>query len=223
MTYYQGGKNRIGREIAGEILENSDDTLPYFEPFMGMLGVGKWIMEDSIDNDIGREFTFCDKSEDIVCMWQAAKDGWKPPMTCPGNAFNKLKHSDELSARRTFIGHACAFNGNYFSTHRCVHLKKDGVKPQAERVSLIGDLLNDVDAKLPNAKSYKSFKPNGSVIYCDPPYKGNNLNGGINRKDFTKNKFRFNKYSNSKFKYRYFNKYFYWDKKDLYKFTNQYR
>ena len=44
-------------------------------------------------------------------------------------------------------------------------------------------MLDNTNSSI-DVKSYSEYNPKNCVIYCDPPYKGNKLNGGINRKDF---------------------------------------
>ncbi len=81
MTSYQGGKKRPARKIHAVLREIEADltggkTLSYFEPFVGMASV----LYRFTDED--RSLYACDANEDLICMWRAVQDGWKPPRSC---------------------------------------------------------------------------------------------------------------------------------------------
>lgn len=169
MTYYQGGKKRLGKEISKKILEienlySNDAPLPYFEPFCGMLGVAIHITQDNPN----RQIYMNDYNPDIISMWNAVKNGWEPPKTVSEKKFNELKKSAKSSPERGFVGFACSYNGNLFGGFRTGIFLKNSRKS----VLKYKDFINDF--KFTNL-SYTNFNPKGMLIYCDPPYKNNDV------------------------------------------------
>jgi len=168
MTYYQGGKKRLGKEISEKIIEiekkYSDYNLPYFEPFCGMLGVAVHIRHDNLD----RNMYMNDYNPDIINMWKAIKKGWEPPKTVSKKKFNELKESKMSTPERGFVGFACSYNGNLFAGFRTGIFLKNSRKAVLE----YGDYIKNF--KFTN-KSYTEFEPKNMLIYSDPPYKNNQL------------------------------------------------
>lgn len=170
MTAYQGGKKRIGKKIYTviDIIENDispDDKLPYFEPFIGMAGVMRHF---SILND--RETYASDLNEDIILMWKAVQKGWKPPTTCTPEKYEKLKNNKKHSAERGFLGVVASFGCTFFNSYR-----KDN-KFIMEGVRGIENIREDImSVNFLESQSYNEFNPKGMLIYCDPPYKNNNI------------------------------------------------
>jgi site-specific DNA-adenine methylase len=122
MTAYQGGKKRIGKKIHDAILaveENLSpfEKLPYFEPFVGMGGV---LRHFGKDND--RDLSASDVNTDLIMMWNALKKGWKPPLKCSREQYDKLKQSKKHSAARAFVGVVASFGTNFFHAYR-LHLE----------------------------------------------------------------------------------------------------
>jgi DNA adenine methylase len=168
MTYYQGGKKRLGKEICNIILDiekkYSDKPLTYFEPFCGMLGVAIHVTKK---NPV-RDMIMNDYNPDIISMWKAVQEGWKPPKTVSKKFFNELKNSDKSTAERGFVGFACSYNGNLFHGFRTGIFLKNSRKTVIDYSEYIQDFifLN---------KSYEDYSPKDMLIYCDPPYKNNGL------------------------------------------------
>jgi site-specific DNA-adenine methylase len=168
MPVYSGGKAKIGKEIANEIVKLEKkykwENKEYFEPFSGMLGVASHFAEKKrkvIANDINK---------DIILMWKKIKKGWKLPVKCTKKKFMKLKYSDEHSAERGFYGVACTYSGIFYAGYRPGN--KDQHFFNRSRNSII-----DVSRHLPYikfySKNYTSFEPSNMTIYCDPPYINN--------------------------------------------------
>lgn len=177
MTSYQGGKQRLGKEIY-EIISSLEEylldniSLPYFEPFCGMCGVMKHFAQNNSSN---RKLTACDYNKDIILLWQALQKGWKPPAKCSKEVYFKLKYSTHNSAKRGFVGTVCSFGGIFFGGYRPV---KSYDRPEYNYVKNSGENLIETAAlmkqvKFLNSQSYDKFNPKGYLIYCDPPYIGN--------------------------------------------------
>jgi hypothetical protein len=73
MTAYHGGKQRIGKQLAEVIVDESIE----------MLGVYRHIpelFEEEGFEDL--QYLAGDANESVVLMWRAAQKGWRPPAQC---------------------------------------------------------------------------------------------------------------------------------------------
>lgn len=179
MTSYQGGKKRIGKriykvisDIENMILGDDNEKLPYFEPFVGMGGVLRHFAKEP-----NRKTSACDANIDLIMMWKALQNGWKPPTNITRKEYDRLKNSSEHSAKRAFIGIVASFGSNFFSAYRLDYSnKKYKMKFIMEGYNGLMNILPDIETtRFLNARSYDRFKPKGKLIYCDPPYVGNKL------------------------------------------------
>lgn len=168
-TAFHGGKQKQGKKIAqaiyNVIYEHGFDPKGYAEPFTGMCGVYHHI-PSLLGNDI--EYKAGDISESVIAMWNKAQKGWSPPSHCSEEEYNKLKAEGKTSALRGFIGHACAFGGQYFGTFNKSRENTAHLASQSKNVK-------EIAAELKNTTfthgSYEQFSDlEGYVIYCDPPY-----------------------------------------------------
>src|ERR1700677_5110033 len=114
MTTYQGGKKRIGKRIYEVISAVEEELipgekLPYFEPFCGMCSI---LRHFAAEGD--RPVLACDVHPDLILMWKALQQGWKPPLKCSKKHYMELKVS-KPSPERAVIGFAGSFGGNFFT------------------------------------------------------------------------------------------------------------
>lgn len=173
MASLHGGKQRIGKQLAKIIFDESVDIedeydfpiCGYCEPFAGMLGVYKHI-PDLFDNP-KMKYKAGDVNKSIIKMWQAAQKGWKPPTTISESTYNKLKKSTD-SALKGYVGHQYSFGGAFFNGYAPKYGKNKDSSPASNNVVNIGVETQDV---LFSSGSYKQFSNlKNYVIYCDPPY-----------------------------------------------------
>jgi site-specific DNA-adenine methylase len=174
---YQGGKKRLGKEIA-HVLHNYEMTrygqlsTSYWEPFVGMNGVMKHIISPT-----GRKRYGSDNNLDVIKLWQACQQGWLPNNELINNIdeeqYNQWKNSTSSSAERAFVGCAYGFGGSYFSSFAPKYDKtnRDYGKGAMKSLAAIVPFVQDV---LYNHFSYDEIKiPQTEprmMIYCDPPY-----------------------------------------------------
>lgn len=164
MCRYMGGKGKIGKHIAKRIKEIEEkipiETETYFEPFIGMCGVMR--------NMGSRKKIACDLSPDIICLWRAMKDGWKPPNFLTQEEVIFQKESSP-SALRCFAAYGCSYGGICFSSYLG---KYNGGREEIDRSSRsiirVSKQVDDV-VFLDNT-SYDQHNPKNMTIYCDPPY-----------------------------------------------------
>lgn len=185
MTTYQGGKKRIGKRISKVIKriekELINDRFPYFEPFCGMCGV---LSHFSFDND--RPVYASDIHPDLILMWKAVQKGWKPPRKCSRKQYLKLKQSPP-SPKRAFIGFSASFGGNFFSGGFRIKSSNPDFLGQAYR-GLMKTAKDVKNVKFLGPESYDNYNPKNMLVYCDPPYKNNNLGSKLFR-EFDHEKF----------------------------------
>jgi DNA adenine methylase len=180
MTSYQGGKKRIGKRIHAVISElervlTGENSLPYFEPFVGMAGVLRHFAVEP-----KRKVTACDANIDLILMWQALQKGWTPPKKCTREYFEELKHSLTHSPERAFIGIVASFGANFFVGYR-LHYDSRDYLGQGYRalMEIQPDILR---VRFLKARSYDRHSPKGKLIYCDPPYFNNKLTSAFFQK-----------------------------------------
>jgi DNA adenine methylase len=174
MTQYQGGKQKIGKEIY-EVIKNTQLKLnfnecDYFEPFIGMAGVMRHFASE---DDLIQKLYANDLNVDLILMWKAIQKDWKPPMNCDQEEYDFLKNSNKHSAKRGFVGFACSYGGIFFKgladKYRSTSSAAQGVRA-IEKVRKYMKKVYFFDAD-----SYNSYLPTNMVIYCDPPYSTNYL------------------------------------------------
>lgn len=172
MPSYGGGKAKIGKEIS-EVIRKYEKKHKwkgdFFEPFCGLLGVGIHFAKQK------RKVYACDKNEDLIMMWQALQDGWKPPKTCNKEKYDKLRKSNKHSAERGFIGIACAYSGIFFAGYRMTGKKSSQNFFENSRKGILEYAKHVKNVEFLDACDYDEFEPEGFTIYCDPPYKNNNF------------------------------------------------
>ena len=190
MSYYLGGKKRIGKEIANKIYEVSNEyenikIIGYAEPFCGMMGVYQYIPELFKDNKI--KFKASDRNHYLIKLWKGIQNGYTPPITCNKKEYYKLKDNDSKSLKAIFLGFACSIRGVFRSTYL-----ETNVKLQSEHCKNIGEKIKDVDLYSGDYTMWSHLK--NYIIYCDPPYKdsgspyaiGNIYDTNFDYKKFTK-------------------------------------
>lgn len=176
MTTYNGGKKRLAKTIHKEISKfelkkTGENTMPYFEPFLGMGSVMAEFGKHGCRSLFG-----CDINQDIVLMWQALQTGWKPPSIVSEEMYDEIKNNTRPCALRGFVGSACSFGGQYFRGYKGRFDSKydrNYAKMGCESIERVLPYMMDV--KILKSSSYDRFKPVGYLIYADPPYKDNKI------------------------------------------------
>ena len=175
MTAYHGGKQRIGKQLAEIIVDESIDIAEeegfeikgYCEPFCGMLGVYRHIpelFEEEGFDDLN--YLAGDFNTSVIKMWKSAQKGWKPPYKASKEEYENLKKTYRSSARRGFVGHACSYGGIYLSSYQASKCKS--LPHASQTVKRIAEDLHDVKFTAGDYTFFSNLK--GYVIYCDPPY-----------------------------------------------------
>jgi DNA adenine methylase len=136
--------------------------------------------------DDGRARTVSDINRDVVMMWDSIlHKGWRPPsMNINKEYFNKLKTSSKPSPERAFYGTACSFGGYMLAGF----YKRHGADEYSgwNQITAMKPRLTNIKLK---CCSYDTYKPQGCLIYCDPPYQSTKKSCKYNNLVFNNTKF----------------------------------
>ena len=163
---YNGGKSRACKRIATAI--NSFDPNLYIEPFVG----AAWVTQHV---DAQTKLAY-DANKYLIAMWNALQNGWIPPDNVTREDHKKAKNAKNGEIEdhlRAFIRFGCSFGGDWFGGFALPDRRyKDQKKASSCYVSkkgLMKKLPNLMDVQFTCA-DYRTLKPSGAIIYCDPPY-----------------------------------------------------
>ncbi len=175
MTAYHGGKFRHGKEIADIIKiiydkQSPDSIVGYIEPFCGMCGVYRHIV-----NLLPRKLKYIasDQHDSLILMWKALQDGWTPPKDCSIKKYGKLKQS-EPSPEKAYIGFGASFGGIYYSGHKTKY--DTSICDNSLRIKTYASDMKHVKFLKRDYNHYTLEKYNKYIIYCDPPYEHTDSN-----------------------------------------------
>lgn len=171
---YMGSKARFVKEILPIILKDRKPEQWYVEPFAGGMNV---ICE------VGGKRIANDNNYYLIEMWKGLAKGNKYPTEIPKDLYDFARDiyngreektlSDDLIG---WIGWMGSANGRFFDGG---YSGKSNTKIGTIR-DYIKEAMSNIEKQLPKMvgvqfenKDYTELKiPNGSVIYCDIPYKG---------------------------------------------------
>lgn len=159
---FMGSKSRHAKEIISVIAPYRRENQLWVEPFVGGCNMIDKIYGPRLGSDI---------DADLICLWQAVSDGWNPPEKITEREYNDLKKSPSTPLKG-YAAFALSFGGKKWggwargSNSAGLPRKYD---EEAWRNSTIQfPKLRGVDFR---HSSYQDLDiPEGSVIYCDPPY-----------------------------------------------------
>lgn len=158
---YLGGKSRIAKQIS-EILNNNKE-----ETFISLF-CGGCSIESLIDskNKILNDF-----HPYVIACFKAVQEGRVFPDIVDEDEYKRVKSNiDEDPALSGFIGFGCSFGGKWWG----------GYARQTKGLNYALTAKRSINKKMLGLKyatflnrDYRSVEiPDGSLIYCDPPYKG---------------------------------------------------
>lgn len=180
---YMGSKSRIAKYIVPIIQSYiTDETQSYIEPFVGGANV--------IDKITANKKIGYDINKFLIALLIHVKENGNLPEAISFDEYKRVRES--LKTKQVdddwyvgCVGFLASYNGRWFDggyAKAGYEKTKGGLRYrdyyQEAKANLLKqrDFLLDVEFL---TIDYKSLKPTGSVIYCDPPYKGTK-NYGIN-------------------------------------------
>lgn len=123
-----------------------------------------------VGNDIHKE---------LIALLKKLQEGWIPPSTISEDEYNSVRLNKENYPDYYvgLVGFCSTFGSKYFGGY-ARGFKADGVTPRDIPNEAIRNIIKQVpliqDVKL-TSKNYLDIDMNtlsGTLIYCDPPYKG---------------------------------------------------
>lgn len=171
---YLGGKSRLAKEIVGAMIEYIPFGGTYVEPFCGACSVALKMREYRPDVRI-----ICnDAQPHLIALLKGVSDGsFVPPSTLSKSEWEYCRaHKDENFALTAFAGFGCSYMANFF--HGYVGRK---ARPSSNALLRDKSALNTIEFVLGDYGDL--IIPNGSVIYCDPPYRSGEAYHGVGKFD----------------------------------------
>jgi DNA adenine methylase len=157
---YMGGKAQIAKHIVAFLNQHRTEGQLFVEPFLGgcnilpLMDLPKW------GNEINKS---------IGMFYVALRDGWVPPRFVPEEEYQDLKDEKD-SVLRGFVGIACSFGGKWFGGYA----RGTGIRNYAlNGYNTAMKTAPKLQGALITWMNYQDMTiPDGSLVYCDPPYAG---------------------------------------------------
>lgn len=162
---YMGSKLRIAKDIISLILFDRTNEI-YYEPFCGGCNVIDKVIGERVANDY---------NEYLIAMWDyLVNRNWKPPI------ITKEQYDDIKNFYLTYpkhlvgwVGFNCSFRGKFFNGFAG---NTNGRDYQVEHYIDIMEQVEKLKGTIFICGSYDKLKiENGSIVYCDPPYRNSTL------------------------------------------------
>lgn len=166
---YKGSKRRVAKYIIPIILEHRINVNHLFvEPFIGGVNIANKIKGNVWGNDMNKY---------LIALYKKLQEGWSPPTIDKITSFfykdvrdNKDKYEPHIVG---YIGFAYGFGATFFggfvgdckkttNRDRIGESYRNIIKTQTEISHINFTCMSYLDMDIPT----------GSIIYCDPPYKG---------------------------------------------------
>lgn len=169
---YLGSKSRIANNLLLFLLSSLKKGQCYVEPFCGGCSVIQGVPMDHrrIANDNNRY---------LIAMWKAlTMTGWKPPTLIEKPYYDEVRASYHANdgkyddATIGWVGFMASRNGRFFDGGYSGH-NSGGRDYISESIRNIKKQIPELQGIEWQTGSYEQMTiPEGSLIYCDPPYKG---------------------------------------------------
>ena len=164
---YMGSKSRIALDILRIILKSRSANTLYVEPFCGGCNVIDRVRGLRHANDINPY---------LIEMFKALLNGWRPNKFYLKEQYidirtNKDRYPPHLVG---YVGFNCSYSGKWFGGYAGIVKTKTGLvrNYQDEAYRHILKQVKRLQGTTFSSLSYDQLDiPDGSIVYCDPPYK----------------------------------------------------
>lgn len=169
-----GGKTRIAKEILPLILADRKEGQYFVEPFCGGCNVTDKVSGNRIANDY---------NEYLIAMFEGLVSGEKYPEKISRELYNDVKSCFRAGSDKYdpgFMGwvgfmasYRATFFGGYSGTYSCTYMRSNGEYKDriSEAVRNITKQISKLQGVEFRTGDYRNLQiPDGSIIYCDPPY-----------------------------------------------------
>lgn len=163
---YMGGKAKVSKDISLILNKFANNNVYFVSLFCGSCAI-----ESRIEGF--KKKILNDNHKYLIEMWKAVQNGWIPPISVSNDEYVLVKNTMEADTPLTgFIGFCCSFGGKWFGGY-AKNKRGDNFAKQGHNgiMKKRNGLTNETTIFL--NRDYREVNiPKGSVIYCDPPYKG---------------------------------------------------
>lgn len=159
---YFGGKQRISKPLSEFLNDKLKGNQPFVDLFCGSCNV-----ITKINNNRVRIAN--DKHKYLIAMWKELQNGWIPPQTLTKEGYEFLKNNKDVKPHLTgFVGFGCSFAGKWFGGYAASDNRNYCLNAYNSTLDKLKCLY---DVKFFNLDYKKVTIPEGSLVYCDIPYK----------------------------------------------------
>lgn len=162
---YFGGKQRISKQISQYINSILGDDQIFIDMFCGSCNI--------ISKVKGDQRFANDKHKYLVAMLKDASEGREFPEKVTKDDYTFVKNNKDLDPSLTgFVGFGMSFGGKWFGGFTGEVSKNGQDYLKCAKNGLAKKMSNMQNVVFSNL-DYKDFNvPDGSLVYCDIPYKG---------------------------------------------------
>lgn len=160
-----GSKARIANDIMPIILRDRQHEL-YVEPFVGGANTFHLVSNPKWGNDLNHY---------VVAMLEAVGQGWVPPGLVTEGDYNRARCDVFMDPElRGFIGIGASYSGKFFGGYARGNDAKGNPRNYAmeSRNNILRQAGGLHGARFTSMPYWEMDIPDGSVVYCDPPYGG---------------------------------------------------
>lgn len=178
---YIGGKSKGAEHILKILNDKKYDNMNYIEPFIGYGHILRRVQRK-------KTYIASDCNKLLIILLKGLQNNLKYPNITKKNYYTlkKMNKKDFITSIAAFC---YSYNGKEWGGYTKSSKNGERTNYPAERKRYYDTLKkNDtfMNTKI-YQRSYTKFKPKGSLIYCDPPYKdktGYNCGKEFNHKEF---------------------------------------
>lgn len=186
--HYLGSKARHAKDITAITLAERRPDQIYVEPFVGGGNIINIVPQGAgrIANDLNRH---------MVALLKAAGEGWLPPERMTQTQWNKIRkdpkgfelkpfgvdeaHRDALIA---FAATGPTFGSMWMGEWAKDYEGKEGTRYRQARDAVARDAAGLAGIEFHSGSFLDLVIPDGSLVYCDPPYSGTTGYAGATQK-----------------------------------------
>ena len=169
---YQGGKEKISKQIAEVLSSGKDSSGTFVSLFCGSCCIESKL--DCYDNIICNDI-----HPYLISLLKGVQNGYTFPNTITEEEWKYVRdHKEEDPVMTGFVGFGCSFGGRFFQGYTKDNTGKRNYCNECKRS------LEKLSPKIQGFEflcmDYREVPlPDGCVVYCDPPYDGTKEYAGI--------------------------------------------
>lgn len=161
--HYFGGKAKIAKELSQYINSILKPGQTFVDLFCGSCNVVSKIDSNRIRiaNDIHYE---------LIEMWKAIQSNQDLPSIITEEQYKDIRYNDHPAWLKGFVGFGCSYSGKWWGGFARSNPKNRNYCLNAKN-STLRKVSGIKDVEFHNKQYYDVNIPEGSLVYCDIPYK----------------------------------------------------